>query len=62
MGDQTRDGTRGQTLTPAFVVNPMALPMDAQKSWQVTLGLLRCLWAIGQRFRASEAAKQKLAK
>ena len=32
-------------------------PIDAQKLWQVTLGLLRCLWALGQRICGSEAAK-----
>ena len=37
----------------AFVVDPM----DAQKPWQVSLGLLVCLWALGQRIRASEVAK-----
>ena len=31
--------------------------MDAPKPWQVTLGLLLCLWELGQPIRGSEAAK-----
>ena len=37
----------------AFVVDPM----DAQKPWQVSLGPLLCLWALGQQIRASDVAK-----
>ena len=46
------DGTE-QTLMRAFVVDPM----DAQKPWQVSLGPLLRLWALGQRIRASDVAK-----
>ena len=49
----TKCDGREQTLMSAFVVDPM----DAQKPWQVSLGLLLCLWALGQRIRASDAAK-----
>ena len=49
----TKCDDREQTQMSAFVVDPM----DAQKPWQVSLGLLLCLWALGQRIRASDAAK-----
>ena len=48
-----RRDDREQTKMSAFVVDPM----DAQKPWQMSLGPLLHLWALGQGIHISAAPK-----